>query len=166
MNGNKCSYCERLLAEPEQEVDHHVEVAECPERAFDWSNLYLSCAPCNSQKAPNRQVPVAACVDPCAPGVQPDAHLTFDDERIEARNASTHGRSTIQKYRLDWQDLDLARSKILNTFAFALDAIRQRQLVDGGRDLSDEEREILRAFATPARPFSLMMKLRLTRLSL
>ena len=39
MTHGKCFYCERRLTDSEQEVDHHVEVAERPELAFEWSNL-------------------------------------------------------------------------------------------------------------------------------
>lgn len=114
MSGGKCFYCERKLSESEEQVDHHLEVAERPELAFAWSNLYLACAECNNQKAPNTQIAVTACVDPCEPGARPAEHLAFDDERIEPCDGSSRGRDTIRKYRLDRQELDLARARVLN----------------------------------------------------
>lgn len=116
MSGGKCFDCERKLLEVEQEVDHHVEVAEKPELAFAWANLDLACGPCNGRKAPNTDIPNATCVDPCLPGATPEAHLAFDDERTDARNGSPRGVCTIQKYRLDHDELDLARPRALGKF--------------------------------------------------
>lgn len=164
MSGGKCFYCERKLADAEQEVDHHVEVAERPELAFDWWNLYLACPQCNRDKTPNAQVPCTSCVDPCSRGAQPVEHLTFVDERIEPLGDSAQGRNTIRKYRLDRQDLDLARARAIREFDKALDAVRQRQIAEGRKSFSDADRALLWAFTDPARPFSLMMAVLLRRL--
>jgi len=164
MSSHKCFYCERRLAEVEQEVDHYVEVAERPQDAFTWSNLYLSCGSCNGGKAPNATHPVTACVDPCASVPIPDAHLTFECERIEPRDGSMVGRATIRKYNLDRDDLDLMRSKALGELRDALIAIQQVMIREGRKEFSDAERSLLRLFGDPIRPFSLMMSIYLRRL--
>lgn len=166
MSGSKCFYCERKLSEAEEQVDHHLEVAERPELAFDWANLYLACPECNNQKAPNTQIAVTACVDPCERGVRPDVHLVFDDERIEPHDGSALGRRTISKYRLDRQELDLARARVLNEFNKALRVVQDRRIRDGGRPMSSEEIRLLRAYGDSARPFSLMVSTLLARLAI
>lgn len=165
MSLGKCFYCERKLTEGEQEVDHHIEVAERPDLAFAWENLYLSCEACN-RKAPNTQIPVASCVDPCAPSASPKEHLTFHRECIQPRANSSHGRKTIEKYRLHRDELDLARARALNEFHEAFEAVLLRMNASGRKDPSVEERELLRDFADPARPFSLMMATYLKRLGI
>lgn len=166
MSFGKCFYCERKLSEGEQEVDHHIEVAECPDLAFAWENLYLSCRRCNETKAPNTRIPVASCVDPCEADVRPGQHLSFSRERVEPRAGSTRGRATIQKYCLDRDDLDLARARALNEFHEAFEAVLMRMNATGRSDMDVVERELLRAFAGPARPFSLMMASYLDRLGI
>jgi uncharacterized protein (TIGR02646 family) len=163
MSGHKCFYCERILTEREQEVDHHIEVAERPEEAFAWSNLYLSCGSCNRSKAPNKIDPVASCVDPCAPSVAPERHLLFDDERIAPRDDSPSGLRTIRKYHLDRDDLNLARLRALQELSNAVIAVLTKANGEG-RKPSDDERSLIRAYASPTRPFSLMMRTKLRRL--
>ncbi|MFO0644918.1 MAG: HNH endonuclease [Polyangiales bacterium] len=165
MSLGKCFYCERKHTDGEQEVDHHIEVAERPDLAFAWENLYLSCRACNG-KAPNTQIPVASCVDPCAPSASPNAHLTFHGECIQPRANSSHGRETIEKYRLHRDELDLARARALREFDGAYIAVLRSMNASGRKEPSVEEREFLRDFADPARPFSLMMATYLKRLGL
>lgn len=164
MSSNKCFYCERRLTEREQEVDHYVEVAERPQDAFAWENLYLSCEPCNQGKAPNTTYPVSACVDPCAPGVTPDQHLCFDDETIGPRDDSPAGLRTIRKYNLDRDDLNLARSRALTSLFNAVTSVQKKLIEEGRQHPSAEERSLIRAFAGSSRPFSLMMREKLQRL--
>lgn len=42
MSHRKCFYCERALADGEQKIDHYIEVAERPDLAFRWINLYYA----------------------------------------------------------------------------------------------------------------------------
>jgi uncharacterized protein (TIGR02646 family) len=163
MSGHKCFYCERKLTEREQEVDHYVEVAERPQDAFTWENLCLSCESCNSDKASNRTHPVSACLDPCVPGVAAEEHLLFDGENIGVRNNSSLGRSTIRKYNLDRDDLNLARLKALQELSDAVIAVLTRAQAEG-RKVSTPERSLIRAFAESTRPFSLMMQAKLEHL--
>lgn len=166
MSHHKCFYCERRLSESEQQVDHYIEAAEQPQSSFDWDNLYLSCPSCNIGKPPNLAQPVAACLDPCAPGIAPDQHLAFNDEFIEPLSGSKMGRATILKYRLDRPELEGARSRVLRDFMKIQIQIKDRMIADGRTAMSDDERELLRRFGDPIRPFSLMMKSHLSPLGL
>ncbi|HZF56093.1 MAG TPA: HNH endonuclease [Polyangiaceae bacterium] len=155
MSYHKCFYCEQSTKPTKGEVDHHVEVAEEPGRAFDWTNLYLSCWGCNHHKQPNRAVPVVDCIDPCDPRTQPSEHLTFDDETIRGR--SPKGLATIKKYKLDRPDLDYRRARQLRQLYKARITIQENMIADGRKTLNEQEKEVLRGFCRPDFPFSLML---------
>jgi uncharacterized protein (TIGR02646 family) len=155
MSCHKCFYCEQSTKQCDKEIDHYIEVAERPELAFEWSNLYLCCAGCN-RKVPNTSIPVADCLDPCDPAVAPAEHLTYDDELIRPRAGSAQGHRTIQKYRLDRPELDHKRGRQLRLFDKAVIGIQRAMLTDGSRAMNKDERELLRSFRQPDQPFSLM----------
>jgi uncharacterized protein (TIGR02646 family) len=163
MSHHKCFYCETKVAGGKnEEVDHYVEVAEDRSSAFAWNNLYLSCHMCNSKKRPNRQIPVLECIDPCGPD-DPGEHLTFEDEVITAKQNSVRGLKTIQKYDLNRGDLQQARTKALQEFERTLRRLHERR---GARPLNDRENEIIRRFAQPDHPFSLMFEVYLESVDL
>lgn len=164
MSHGKCFYCERKLAEADEQVDHYVEVEARRDLAFEWANLYLACATCNNTKAADSRIPNADCVDPCDASRRPTDHLTFDDERIAPRD--DRGRKTMQKYRLDRDELDLIRGRFLREFMKRVIAVKNAMIADGRKTFSDREREILRLYRDPAMPFSLMMDGFLTALGL
>jgi uncharacterized protein (TIGR02646 family) len=112
MSFNKCFYCERKLDETGSQVDHYIEVAENPALAFHWRNLYLSCPDCNRKKLPNTTIPVSDCLDPCDPSENPMEHLTFDREIIRPKIGSLKGSQTVQKYRLDRENLNYLRLEL------------------------------------------------------
>jgi hypothetical protein len=128
MSCHKCFYCEQSTKQCKKEVDHYIEVAEPPDRAFDWTNLYLSCDGCND-KLPNKTIPAADCLDPCDPSVVPAEHLTFDDELIRFR--SPRGSKTIQKYKLDRPELDHKRGRQLRLFDKVIREILERMIAEG-----------------------------------
>ena len=162
MSSGKCFYCESKLGEDEYEVDHHIEIAEDPGRAFDWNNLYLACNGCQN-KLPGKTIAVVECLDPCNLEVAPADHLGFEDEVIVPKNASPQGRRTIAKYKLGRGDLELKRIRQLKRFHARLDEIRRSQIADGGRRLTADERARLRRFAAPEHSYSLMFQCYLTR---
>ena len=166
MSSRKCFYCERKLDEEKGEVDHYIEVAEAPEKAFKWENLYLSCRDCNGGKLPNSSIPVADCLDPCDPAVDPAEHLTFDDDVIRPKNESLKGAQTIRKYQLDREGLNYLRSKQLLRFHKVLITIQNRQVADGRRSLSTDEKEILAHFKTSDHAYSLMFVVLLERVGI
>jgi hypothetical protein len=157
MSFHKCFYCEQST-KPCKAVDHYIEVAEKPEGAFEWTNLYLTCgggrSGCNN-KEPNRSIPVTDCLDPCHPESRPEDHITYVDEHIVGRG-SDRGQRTIQKYHLDRDDLDHKRVVQIKLFEQAMNKIQGRMIEEGRNKMSDAEREILVAFSHPDRPFSLM----------
>ncbi|WP_437607305.1 HNH endonuclease [Sorangium sp. So ce834] len=163
MSHHKCFYCEQSTKQTRREVDHYIDVAEDPTRAFMWTNLYLACWECNHQKQPHRAVPVTDCLDPCAPDTQPSAHLMFEKELIRAREGSAQGLATIKKYRLDRKDLDHKRLKQLQLFNEVLVRIKDAQIADGRKDMNDDEKALLRSFCQPDFSFSLMFQVYLER---
>lgn len=145
----KCFYCELAVPSREGEVDHYVEIAVDRALAFQWTNLYWACRGCNDKV---RSVPLVACLDPFDPDVDPVDHLIYDDEQIRARNGSTRGLRTIDRYKLNREGLQLARSRVLrNLFAFVLELERETD----ARKKADLT-ELVRSFAAPDRPFSAM----------
>lgn len=166
MSHHKCFYCEQSTKESRCKVDHHVEVAEDPTRAFTWANLYLSCWDCNRHKQPHRSIPVTGCLDPCAPEARPSNHLTFENELIRAREGSSEGLATIKKYSLDRPNLDHKRLKQLQLFDRALLAIKDAMIAEGRKDMNDGEKALLRGFRQPDFPFSLMFYIHIERLGL
>lgn len=161
MSHHKCFYCEQRVKE-NCEVDHYIDVAERPELAHDWRNLYLACCECNRRKQPNKVIPVDKCLDPCDVSVDPAEHLAFAADLVQARNNSERGRNTIQKYALDRLELESERRKqllyFMTLYAEVLSAMNRE-----GRQMRDEERELLRRFAQPEAPFSLMFRYYLER---
>ncbi len=166
MSFHKCFYCERKLVETKGQVDHYIEVKEAPKLAFDWNNLYLSCPECNSKKISHRKAPVSECLDPCKPAENPADHLTFEGEYISPRPASQKGAKTIQKYKLDRGNLNHLRGRQLRKFMETLLKLRDRQIRDGGRSLTDSEKELLASFKEPHHAFSLMFRSYLAKLEL
>ena len=165
MSFHKCFYCEQSIKESGREVDHFIEVAEEPDGAFVWKNLYLSCEKCND-KLPNRTVPVGDCLDPCDPAVEPRMHLTFEKEVIRPRNGSEKGRETIRKYKLDRAELDLKRARMLQRLTDSVIGILRKMNADGRSAMTSDEDEVLQSFCQPEHPFSLMFTVQLEGLSL
>jgi uncharacterized protein (TIGR02646 family) len=157
MSHRKCFYCETLLDENEFTVDHYIEVARDPERAFDWANLYLCCSGCQ-HGCKETTISRAECLDPCDPDVDPAEHLCFEDECIMPRNNSQKGRQTIGKYRLDRGDLELRRARQLKRFHKLLIEIRQRQIREQRQELGETEKQRLLRFQQAEHPYSLMFQ--------
>lgn len=162
MSYHKCFYCETKLETGGEEVDHYVEVAEAPQRVFDWDNLCLACHGCNRRKRPNSAIPAVECLDPCGTD-DPAAHLTFEAEMITAKGDSAKGLRTIQKYALDRSELSYLRLKALQQFERLLRQLHERR---GTRALTEDEKEIIRRFKQPDHPFSLMFQVYLADVAL
>lgn len=157
MSFSKCFYCERRLSEKEQEIDHYIDVAERPDLAFLWENLYLSCEGCNNGKPPHRDIPVEECVDPCDPHEEPLQHLSFRQDRVEGI-PGTKGARTIQKYRLFREDLALQRARALLEFKDVLLQLAGLPEVRMRGQVSAAHRKVLLKFAEPDMPFSAMFR--------
>ena len=168
MSGGKCFYCESKLnigydknRKPlvkEYEIDHYVEVAEKPEFAYKWENLYLACAHCNN-KSTNKDIPNSEVLDPCSDLYPHEDHITFDGGII--LDCTPRGARTIEKYKLG--QLNSQRQEQLIHFYGALDKIRQNQIADGGRQINADEKKILYAFKAKGYPFSLMFSVILAK---
>ncbi len=163
MSFHKCFYCECKVGvgkDGNPEVDHHIEVSEEPKSAFKWSNLYLSCQGCNRGKLDNSQIPVSECLDPCDLTENPADHLTFDDEFIRSKACSSKGMKTIQKYKLDRDELDHLRVRQLRDFERFLRQLYER----GGKGaLTLKEKEAINSFKQTEHAFSLMFSIYLNK---
>lgn len=166
MSHQKCFYCERKL-DSKGEVDHYIELAEKPELAFDWGNLYLSCSACN-KKLPHKSIPVQECIDPCDETINPSEHLTFDAGVIKPLRNSTKGAKTIQKYKLNEVYLTDARKNEIIRFYEILVAIQEKQLESGRakNEFTEFEKDTLLSFAQSDHAFSLMFQVYVAKLNL
>ena len=156
---HKCFYSEQKLKGIPREIDHHIEVSERNDLAYDWDNLYLSSTECNN-KLPNKTIPVNDVLNPFTNSDEEiEENLTFEDECITAKNGSKLGFDTIKKYRLDSPLLDSIRSRALHQFKDVLEIIRKNQIQEKGRDMNENELAALYRFAQPDHSFSLMFRL-------
>jgi hypothetical protein len=153
----KCFYSEEKLKGEYREIDHHIEVEEKPQDAYEWENLYLASANCND-KLPNKDIKNSDVLNPFInTDDEIEANLYFEDECI--LSDSEIGKSTIKKYRLDSESLDLKRSKLLHKFKNKLIDIKNDIIKDGRSSYNEEEALKLKRFANNDAPFSLMFKL-------
>ncbi len=162
----KCFYCERKLAEDEAEVDHYIETSLRPELAFEWSNLYYSCGRCNRTKPNHQAIPVENTLNPCAVEDDFALHLTFEKNFIRARNTSSHGFSTIQKYHLDRGELDLQRANELISFIEKWREIESTMNQESRSTMTPQEYEDLLRFRQKDNAFSLMFSVYLAKYNL
>ena len=163
MSFHKCFYCERRLKGVAQEIDHFIEVAERRDLAYDWDNLYLACDNCNN-KLPNRTISTTDALDPCRDTDEIiEECLTFEKGSIQAKSGSQKGLRTIQKYKLDSEQLDHVRTRQLQLFYEVLIEIQKRMIVEQRQSMSEQEKEALLSFENPDRPFSLMFKILLEK---
>ncbi|MDE6243214.1 MAG: HNH endonuclease, partial [Muribaculaceae bacterium] len=145
-----------------KEVDHYIEVAVDPAKAYDWDNLYLSCLNCND-KLPHNDIPVTDALNPC---VDSDdtirANLTFKKEIICAVPDSPKGLNTIQKFRLDTELLDAQRAKWLNGINETIINILKTMIKDCRKELNESEIIRLKEYMQPTAQFSLMSRIFIT----
>ncbi len=159
----KCYYSEQKLKGIPKEIDHHIEVAERKDLAYDWDNLYLSSTICNN-KLPNKTISVNDVLNPFTNSDEEiETHLTFEDECITAKDGSKLGFDTIKKYRLNSELLDSLRGKQLIMFYKVLDTVRQNQVKEQRDVFSQDEKEALCRFVQPDYSFSLMFRLLLKK---
>jgi hypothetical protein len=147
MSHDKWFYCEGKGSS--LSVDHHIEVAERRDLAFEWTNLYLACDVCQ-KKIPNTSIPAADCVDPCDAAAEPSQHITF--ESAGATFKSPRGEATVRKYRLNHLAQIAERRRHLLFFHDALERFRRRQIADGRAALLAEELAELVRFARSDQP--------------
>lgn len=156
MSSGKCFYCETKLSGEPKEVDHFVEVACDPSKAYEWDNLYLSCSNCNN-KLSDRTVSVECALDPCRDSDEViQDNITFEDEIICPVANSCKGLDTIRKYRLDSEALDYKRAKWLIKLSKVIIKIKDAMSADGRKELTEEECRHLSGFTQPGSPYSLM----------
>lgn len=148
MSHGKCFYCE---SKAPLTVDHYIEVSENKNLAFEWSNLYLACKPCQG-KATNLDIPASTCVDPCDKQCDPEEHLEFVGEHV--RYKTDRGNQTIKKYRLARGISE--RRRVLHDLT---KAILELSKTKGWQQLGGEEKAALwRAFAHDDAEYAMMAR--------
>jgi hypothetical protein len=166
MSFHKCFYCEQKLKGRPKEIDHHIEVSERRDLAYDWDNLYLACDNCNN-KLDNLSIPISQALNPCKDSdADIEIHITFEKDVIRPKNGSAKGLITIQKYKLDTELLDYVRSRQIQKFTDLLLAIYRQQIQEGGRQMTQAEKQSLKCFADPDASFSLMFRILLQELGI
>ena len=82
---------------------------------------------------------------------------------ITAKDGSSKGLKTVQKYVLGRPELNYLRLKELQRFDKLLRQLHERR---GNRPLTGREKEIIRRFKQPDHPFSLMFQVYLEDVAL
>ncbi|MFK7949270.1 MAG: HNH endonuclease [Saprospiraceae bacterium] len=163
MSFHKCFYCESDLKTHKPEIDHFMEVSEDRTLAFEWTNLYLSCDNCND-KQPNKSISITDVLDPCKDSDKEILkHISFNDEIIIVKDGSQIGLKTIQKYKLDSKELDYRRFVQRKFFVDQLLIIKNNQIKEGRKGMTQKEIDKLNQFKQSNRPFSLMFKILLEK---
>jgi uncharacterized protein (TIGR02646 family) len=158
---NKCFYCESLLKGSTKEIDHFIEVAEDKTLAYEWENLYLSCDNCND-KIPNKDIPVKDVLDPCKDyDDEIRKHISFEDEQITYY--SDKGEKTVKKFKLSSEKLDLLRSRELSNFKKILLALKDKQIKESRKGLTEDEKNILKRFSKSDHSYSMMFSEQLSK---
>lgn len=189
---DKCCYCEKLLEQREMDIDHFRPKAECRQGyecaierpgyfwlAYEWSNLYLACRPCNQvhkgvlfpllePTARLRGPGVAQHEDPLLidPGREdPEAHIDFNEAEVCRRNDSTRGAITIRVLELGRPGLNDMRRHYFEPFRMAIRLLACAH--DGERALADQDiQDLCSIIANASRlsaPFAAMVRAALRR---
>jgi len=155
MSHNKCFYCETLLKGSTKEVDHLIEVSEDKKKAYEWSNLFLSCSNCN-KKIPHTSIPADHVLNPCEDQDEEiRKHITFINEEIIF--ITDKGELTIQKFKLNSERLDYLRLKQLQKFYEVLVSILMA-IKHENRKISAHEKEVLQRFKRLDNCYSFMFQ--------
>ena len=165
MFGSKCAYCESNVKHiSPQHVEHYRPASHYPGLAYQWENLLLACAHCNSTYKKDRfpispvgNTPKENHANPCSRTGRgevplllnpcndaPDQHLTFQNGRIVA--LSDQGRFTRRICGLNRQDLvDYRRLwlKFIRRSAEHYEAAKVEGNVAGLRKYTDELKEFV-----------------------
>ena len=159
MSHCKCFYCEGKLTDTPSEVDHYIEVAIEPSKAYEWTNLYLACTNCNN-KISHESIAVTDALDPCTDSdkVIKD-NITFRKEIICPVSGSPKGLNTITKFRLDTALLDAQRAKWLNVINETITDILKQMISEKRDKMKNDEILQLKQFMQPTSPFSLMSEI-------
>jgi predicted ATPase len=139
--------------------------------AYEWSNLYLACAPCNSLKATRFPIKAASraapesplkaladekalLLDPCAD--QPEEHLVFLTDGKVAGDTE-QGIATIAVYGLNRDQLISGRKNLYQSLA-AEYAARIKQLGKDGIPEDNTLRQALDDNLSPAKPYTALRR--------
>lgn len=118
----KCAYCESKIAHVDYgHIEHFRPKSRFPELAFEWTNLFLSCAICNSAAYKGKLFPESAeggpLINPC--NDKPEEHFEFVFDPVAKLatvvGKTTRGQTTEKILGLNRSDLRQYRSKMITT---------------------------------------------------
>ena len=161
MSHNKCFYCEKDVQDNACDVDHYIEVAVHPSKAYEWNNLYIACKNCN-YKEPHDSIPVNEALNPCADSDDEiRANVSFDTEIMYPVNKSVKGEKTIRKFRLNSDSLVSLRRNWIIYLDTKLFEILGKMAKEKRKQLNEEEIIMIKRFMDASSQFSLMSELRI-----
>ena len=161
MSHNKCFYCEGSVQDKPYDVDHYIEVAIDPSKAYDWNNLYIACKNCN-YKEPHDSIAINEALNPCED--QDDeirANVSFDKEMMFPINGSEKGEKTIKKFKLNSDTLVSLRRDWIIYIDSTLFDILGKMANEMRTKLNEDEIIRIRRFMDASSQFSLMSELRI-----
>ena len=141
----KCCYCEAYIADSGsgKQVEHFRPRSQFPDLKYEWNNLFLTCADCNSAKSNQFPVSVAGeplLLDPSHPTVDPEDHIDFvvraepaaslankssvEPPLAKPRRNSLKGRETIRVVKLSAEHHVKKRGEILGKLVHWYAALR------------------------------------------
>jgi len=163
MSYGKCFYCETKLSGGNKEVDHFLEVAIDHSKAYEWGNLYLACSNCND-KMNHEAIPVTDALDPCSDSDEViQQNISFVDEQVIAIPGAEKGLTTIKKYRLNTDLLDMRRGQWLKKLLKTVADIEAVMIEEGRKKVTDSEKKTLLRYMSPDQPYSLMSEVYLKK---
>lgn len=124
--GNKCVYCEKYLDTNDVGIEHFHPKVIYHKETFDWDNLFLSCASCNSKKS-TLDTKNEMIVHPS--NHNPEEYFIFKDVRIQSSPYApdiTIANRTIEKCALNRRHLFSPMSSILSEFYTYEDAVKDK----------------------------------------
>lgn len=123
----------------------------------------LSCHKCNDKIA-HDTIPVEKVLDPCKDSDEEiQRNITFEGECIHALPGSKKGLSTIKKFHLDSDALDLKRGRLLNVLKNVIIDFQKKGMQEQRKELTPKEKQQLLTFTQRDQPYSLMCEIYLRK---
>ncbi len=167
----KCCFCEQYVQE-DGDVEHFRPKAHYYWLAYEWSNLVLSCSPCNSRHKRNlfpleNEASRATChtddltreeplfINPCEE--DPEQVIEWEAEYPKARDGNRKAHETLQALRLDLRGLPITRRVRLGEIDRLFDALQvavirsYAELVPKLKDMIEKKRQDQSDFAAMVR---------------
>ena len=115
----------------------------------------------------HNEIPIQDALDRCRNTEEEiKKHLTFDNEIIQAKKGSPLGLKTIQKYRLNKNEVEKRRLRSIKNFYKLLTQIQAKQNSEKRDYLTEDEKHDLLYFKSVQHSFSFMFEVALRKIGL